>query len=196
VRCLEKEPERRFSSVAELAVALEMFAPHDTRELADRIGRIASGKRLSAAPARAPAQSALPEGTTATWTEKSGSLQGQRRSVLLAAAGVAAVAVVAALGIVAVTKQGGSARPTEQKSASREGAEVVTTDASAGALGTPASSGSAPSASASAAPQAPVVPMTAPAGASVPSRGSPPKEKPTPATSASTNEAPKYRTPW
>ncbi len=52
-RCLEKDPERRYPNVAELAAALAPFARADTRELAERIARI------SQSGGRAP-QSATP----------------------------------------------------------------------------------------------------------------------------------------
>jgi serine/threonine-protein kinase len=41
--CLKRDPLDRFQSVAQLALALERFAPPDTRDLARRIGRIAAG---------------------------------------------------------------------------------------------------------------------------------------------------------
>jgi serine/threonine-protein kinase len=190
-RCLEKEPDQRFSTVAELAVALERFAPHDTRELADRIARIASGKRPPAIHAQGPARGALPESTTATWTEKSGS-HPQRKSVALAATGVAVVVVVAAVGTVAFMRQGRSTPSSEPTSALREGAGIATPDASS--IARAPALDPQPSASLTASPTPPIASIRE-AASSVP-RGSSPKAKPKPATTASTNEGPKYRTPW
>jgi serine/threonine-protein kinase len=192
-QCLEKEAGRRFSSVAELAVALEMFAPHDSREFADRIARIASGKRPSEPPAQAPARGSLHESTTATWSEKSGFSQAQRKSVALAATGVAAVLVLGAVGTVALMRRGSGAQSSEPKSASREAPRLVSGDAtpvapiaSAPPEPVPSVSGSAPVAAS----------VTVRDVASAAPKGLPAKEKPAPTITPSTNEAPKYRTSW
>jgi serine/threonine-protein kinase len=199
-QCLEKESKRRFSSVAEVAAALQSFAPPDTRELADRIARIASGKRAAGNPAGASGPGALPGSTTASWSERSGASRTQRRSVALAVAGVAAVIAVAAAGTVTLVRRGPSTRPSEPTSPSREGAGIVAADGSSAA--TVASTFLAPTPSAST-PVAPAMPTASvePVASvhSAPSagpRGAPPKGKPEPATSASTNETPKYRTSW
>jgi serine/threonine-protein kinase len=197
-QCLEKEPSRRFSSVAELAAALESFAPPDTRELADRIARIAAGKRPPATPVQgAVVGFAPPERTTSTWTERSGVSREQRKSVVLAVTGVAAVVVVAAVGTVAFMRQGRGTKSSEPTSAPRESAGIVTSDASSVASVTPPILDAVPSASATAMPTASIAPVASVRGAaSAVPKGSPQKEKPQPATTASTNEAPKYRTPW
>jgi predicted ATPase/class 3 adenylate cyclase len=46
-RCLEKEPDRRFSSVHELAVALLPFAPAHAAPLVERIGRVLQGVAMT-----------------------------------------------------------------------------------------------------------------------------------------------------
>jgi serine/threonine-protein kinase len=196
-QCLEKAPDQRFSSVAELAAALETFAPPDTRELAGRIARIASGKRPQGTAAPVSARAELRASTTASWTERSGSSQTQRRSVALAVTGVAAILAVAAVGTFALVRQGRGTRSSEPTSASREGAGLVAPDASSRAMVIPESVSPLPSASVSAAAAAAIVPVASlrePASAAP--RGSATKGKPEPAATASTNEAPKYRTPW
>lgn len=65
--CLEKDPAKRFPSVARLAEALQSFAPADTRELAVRIARIGSGVR-TAASAADPFASRGSGGTSGNWT--------------------------------------------------------------------------------------------------------------------------------
>jgi serine/threonine-protein kinase len=197
-QCLEKEPARRFSSVAELAAALERFAPPDTRDLAARIARIASGKRsLGASAPDASAPGALRANTTASWSERSGAAPTQRRSVALAVTGLAAVVVVAAVGTVALVKQRPGARSSEPTPASREGPGTAPGDASLVAPAASALLEPLPSASASAAPAASIVPVASVRqGASAAPKGSPSKGKPEPATTASANEPPKYRTSW
>jgi serine/threonine-protein kinase len=199
-RCLEKEPGRRFASVAEVAAALEPFAPPDTRELAGRIARITAGKRPPGAPARGAAGSALPDRTTGTWTDRSGVSHAQRKSVALATTGFAALVAVAAAGTLALVRQERSTKSRDPTPASREGAGIVTADASSVASVAPAVLAPLPSASALGGPTAPippVAPVREAASAAQPVHGtSPPKGKPEPATTASTNEAPKFRTPW
>ena len=70
--CLQKEPANRFGNVAELAAALEPYAPADMRQLAMRIARIGGGpgSRLSGTPpAPMSAKIAVAGGGTAvTWS--------------------------------------------------------------------------------------------------------------------------------
>jgi serine/threonine-protein kinase len=48
LRCLEKQPQRRYASVAELAAALEPFAAPDARVLPERVARVLRTKLLAA----------------------------------------------------------------------------------------------------------------------------------------------------
>ncbi len=101
--CMQKDPAARFQSVAQLASALQAFAPPDTRELASRIARIgggASGPHPAAWPAGSPAEGLVANGTSANWAgrTKSGSPSRGKR----AAIAFLAVIVLAALGAVGV----------------------------------------------------------------------------------------------
>jgi serine/threonine-protein kinase len=55
-RCLQKSPQRRFASVAELARALGEFGPADAQTSVDRISRLLGSSPPSLVPQAAPAQ--------------------------------------------------------------------------------------------------------------------------------------------
>jgi serine/threonine-protein kinase len=65
-RCLEKDPDRRFSSVHALAVALAPFAPPHAAPLVERIGRVLQGS------ADGPPASPAAAGAPGTMREMSG----------------------------------------------------------------------------------------------------------------------------
>jgi serine/threonine protein kinase len=94
--CLEKDPAKRFASVAKLAEALQSFAPLDSRELAVRIARIGSGVR-TAASASFPFAGSGSGGTSGNWTAGTG-LSGSRSR----GGNAARVAVALALAVVAI----------------------------------------------------------------------------------------------
>jgi serine/threonine-protein kinase len=58
-RCLEKEPSRRFKNVAELALALQSFAPSRARLHAQRASSILGGASDSVYPAATPSMASL-----------------------------------------------------------------------------------------------------------------------------------------
>jgi serine/threonine protein kinase len=99
-RCLQKQPALRFASIAELAAAIERFAPPESRELAARISRIAgkSGSSLSPSGERS-SRVRVAGGTSGAWTDetelatKSGSVR-KRWLVGIAAALAAAGALL------------------------------------------------------------------------------------------------------
>ncbi len=80
-RCLEKEPARRFASVADLALALQTFAPSRARQHAQRacsiLGRVSDSAYPSAPPsmaslrATAVGRSSRPSGPRLTLSESS-----------------------------------------------------------------------------------------------------------------------------
>ncbi len=190
-RCLAKDPRARFQSVAELALALEPFAPADSRGLATRIARIgaAAAGSLATSPSRENPRAV--SGTSANWTQAN-VLQPAARNVRLAIAGVACAAAVAAVAVVLMRKP----------------AAVVAFD--------PPPIPAAPSASASTAPVvlppeappmvsarpevnrvAPTVPATpprAPATLAAPPR--PARVKGDAQAPTGPEDAPKYRTTW
>ncbi|HEY3500660.1 MAG TPA: serine/threonine-protein kinase, partial [Polyangiaceae bacterium] len=104
-RCLEKDRERRYPNVAELAFALGPFAPQRARVSVDRVSRTIQAAGLSTGSPSVPPSAIAPGSvravtagtdTEAPWgrtTRRSGS----RRGALLAAS----LVVVAALGAVA-----------------------------------------------------------------------------------------------
>ncbi|WP_437960696.1 serine/threonine-protein kinase [Sorangium sp. So ce119] len=103
LRCLEKDPARRFQSIAELAQALGPYAPEGSRLSVDRITRVAAAGAAVADEAAAVADEAAagPEvaaedrATTAhTWDAPTAS-RGRRGALVLGAA--AALALGAAL---------------------------------------------------------------------------------------------------
>jgi serine/threonine-protein kinase len=118
MRCLEKEPQRRFPDVASLAQALVPFGPPEARAIAERIARLtrASGPSFSEVPASAssPMLAAGPPRPGAAQTNASFSTVGPaipRRSpalpIAIGAAGLlAGVAIV--FGVIATR-----GRPTD-----------------------------------------------------------------------------------
>ncbi|HEX3760050.1 MAG TPA: serine/threonine-protein kinase [Kofleriaceae bacterium] len=112
-RCLEKDPDRRFSSVHALAVALSPFAPPHALPLVERIGRVLQG-RTDGPPAATVATTRSPE----TLREMSG--ERMRRTAAAPRTrrliGVlATVGALAAVGITAIVlgvgRGGGAAEP-------------------------------------------------------------------------------------
>jgi serine/threonine protein kinase len=86
LRCLEKDREKRYRNVAELALALLPFAPDRARDSVDRIARIIHGAGLSATAvsvAPSPERSApAPAGTIAPLGRTHSPPRGRRRVFL------------------------------------------------------------------------------------------------------------------
>jgi serine/threonine-protein kinase len=102
-RCLEKDPARRFQSVAELAHALEPLASPSARQSIERIGHILGVTRPAAdAPSLQEPQVVAavtgggPIGTQASWGETNPPLERRRAAPLLAAGALAVLALGAA----------------------------------------------------------------------------------------------------
>ncbi|AUX38762.1 uncharacterized protein SOCE26_001400 [Sorangium cellulosum] len=114
LRCLEKDPARRFRSVAELAQALGPYAPEGSRLSVDRISRIA-GAAVADEPAARPEVVAADRATTArTWDAPVA--RGRRRGVLVL--GVAAAALALGAALLAVQRSPGVADGTPAAPAS------------------------------------------------------------------------------
>jgi serine/threonine-protein kinase len=215
-RCLDKEPDRRFASVADLAASLEKFAPHDTKELASRIARIASGPRVSAV-ASPSARLPVTGSTSVSWSEKTERAASKRKTFALVVGLVALVGVASVLGAIAVTRAGRNAvasAPAVATTATAAAAVSISASpatafpvatlapaASSTALPTAkasstaaasAAAASAAAASTAAASASPAKPAPTANGASP--AGAPPK-KAEPAASGS-SDTPKYRTSW
>jgi serine/threonine protein kinase len=215
--CLEKDPAKRFPSVARLAEALQSFAPLDTRELAVRIARIGSGVR-TAASASPPFAGSGSGGTSGNWTAGTGVSGNRRRK------SAARVAVGVALGVVVI---GGLAaflhRPSSPATAVAEEKRTAG-NAMAPTAVTLAPMASPPPAAPSLEPLAPMAPSAAPPPENAPQNGpqytapagarvaaSPqaahagntvapvphgPRDAQAPASGAPGEEPPRYRTNW
>jgi serine/threonine-protein kinase len=70
LRCLEKDPARRFQNIGELAVALLEYGPKRARSSVERISRVIEASGLSTSGVALPPSSAMPEagaGTVGSW---------------------------------------------------------------------------------------------------------------------------------
>jgi serine/threonine-protein kinase len=107
-RCLEKNPAARFPSVAELAAALEPFAPADTRDLARRIARIASGSKLPQTPMASSSGTriAVAGETSVNWSGKTQLMPSSGRRVAIIATIVTLVALGAAVAVLLALRLG------------------------------------------------------------------------------------------
>jgi hypothetical protein len=183
-RCLEKAPAARFASVAELAAALERYAPADTRELAMRIARITSGSKLYAPQASTSTSPIhVPSPTTANWSAKTALARSSRGKVVALSVVVSAAAVAAVVGVV------GALTP-RNAATSQAMASAVTISAPAPAP-----------APATATPIATIAPSAAVATSPIADAGAarfarPRRDVVPPADSAPASEPPKYRTSW
>jgi hypothetical protein len=192
-RCLEKDPDRRFPSVAQLAAALEPFAPSDTRELAHRIARIASGAKLvtgASPPDRSSVR--IAGGTSVSWSGRTqvGPRGGKRWAVVSALGTVAALALVGGLLLARRT-----APQPAAGAASAAPAAATSTAASSGASMPPAAAVASDGVAAKTSSVASAATATPSATTSPPAR--PGGARPAAPTAHSlSNEPPRYRTSW
>jgi serine/threonine-protein kinase len=201
-RCLEKDPVNRFRSVAELALALQPYAPPDTRDLAMRIARIA-GSSLVPLPMASPsdARIAVTGGTSVNWSGRTelATTRGKRIAVGVTIAGALVVGAAVGVGLV-VSKRGAH----EQSVAASAPLGSATSSAAPSAVGSVAPSASsalvgvdsaAPSAAAmaSATAGAPAATNTAPPGRPTGRPGASPAG---PSPTGSGLQGPSYRTSW
>ena len=184
-RCLEKDPERRYDSVASFAEALSASVDSDAaRASARRVARVIS-KAERVEPASRPHSFAatLPQGparadiTARSWA-KTRAASGSRRPAVLAGA-----VVLAAIGVVAGRAAlRGDPKPATTAAAalpSTVSAQAVTPEPSSTATTSPAATAPAPSAASSA---SAATSASAPTSASaVTARPAPPSGAPAPA---------------
>ena len=114
MRCLEKDPSRRFADAAELAMALAPFAPEGMRDLSDRARAVSSRRPSIAPPNSSPVALAPTEQNTTGPALEQSSLTMQapprrRWSAWLAAGGLVTALVVLRLTWPSV----GTPRPAE-----------------------------------------------------------------------------------
>jgi serine/threonine-protein kinase len=108
LRCLEKDREKRFADVAELARALSSFASERVRARVARISQVL-GKATSVAPVAAPVKADEVQRTAGAWANTSDALKrGRHRGPLYVTIG--SVLVAAAIGAVLYRSQS-SAEP-------------------------------------------------------------------------------------
>jgi len=129
LRCLEKDPSKRFQNVGELADALQAFASESVRDFARRVSSVL---KMDSQPAPAPPPEVAPRetdgGTLAkantgtAWGHTSAGTARRRRVVWL---GGAAAALVSAAAVVAVVSRREAPAPSAPAAAS--GAAAVTT---------------------------------------------------------------------
>jgi serine/threonine-protein kinase len=119
LRCLEKDPARRYQDIGELALALAPFASEASRISIDRIGRVVRGGLVAGdAVALPPAPAAERATTTRGWDTPRPATKRRAPIVAIAAAAVLVAAAFFAL------RPGTSARPNVA-------ATITTTDAPA-----------------------------------------------------------------
>jgi len=126
LRCLTKDRSKRYSNVAELAVALVEFGPKRSRTSAERISRTVQAAGLSASALASPPSSdtteALGAATGVAWG-KSQRVPGRSRVTLYVGGAVVGVAAIA----VAVVARGGRTM-SESPTAAVSGIVASTTD--------------------------------------------------------------------
>jgi len=105
MRCLEKNPDDRFASVAELVQALAPFAP-ESGALVTRITRMTAARPAGGAPLFRRRRPSVGDGPSSEPPVAAG-----RSGKRLAAAWAIAIAAVIAVGIVAVVRLQGDGRP-------------------------------------------------------------------------------------
>jgi serine/threonine protein kinase len=189
-RCLEKDPRARFQSVAELALALEPFAPADTRELAARIARIGAGATgaLATSPSRDNPRAV--SGTSGNWSQAT-VLQPATRRIRVAIVGLSCAAAAGALVFVLTRKAPPAAVAVDPSplpvAPSATAAPVVLTPEAPPVVTARAEVNVAPSAAPPAAAHGPAMQVAAPR----PVRAKADAQAPT-----GSEDAPKYRTTW
>ncbi|XXY46071.1 serine/threonine-protein kinase [Sorangium sp. So ce269] len=148
LRCLEKDPARRFRSVAELAQALGPYAPEGSRLSVDRIVRVAgAGAAAADEPVARPEAAAADRATTArTWNAPAAPRA--RRGVLV-------------LGVAAAVALGAALLATQRAPAVADGAPAAPAPTAAPALSEAAPSGALASSAAASPPAASAAPLLA-----------------------------------
>ncbi len=173
LRCLEKEPAKRYQNVGELAMALSPFAPKAQRQSAERVSRVLGTPLHAFTPQQVPSDPPVrPTATTAIAATNAswgaGATGGGTELVERPKGGGAKVALVVA-GLVAAV--GGSAFVVLHRSSPQVAAEGIAQPAQLASAGAAAPSSMAPTVTVPAPPPpastaaAPIVPDPAPAPA-------------------------------
>jgi serine/threonine-protein kinase len=190
-RCLEKPVDLRFASVAELAAALQPFAPADTRDLAVRIARIGTGTAPSLS------RDGYITGTTSGATSGNWSESGRHESSAPPRrfAAVAIVSAVVGAGLLGATMLLRTRQPTATATATAT--TTATTTATATATTTATTTATPTTVTLTPPPTPSPASSLTPSPTLTPSSASSAKHAPhvKPATSSS-DEPPQYRTNW
>jgi serine/threonine protein kinase len=124
VRCLEKDPAKRFQDVGDLADALQAFASESVRDFARHISTVLKVISQPPPPDAVPSAQQVAtlggKGNTGTaWGHTSAGPLVRRRLVWIAGAGIAVISVAAAVAIVATrpATPAGSAAPSASPAA-------------------------------------------------------------------------------
>lgn len=110
-RCLNKDPAKRFQTMAELACAFSPFAGPDVKHLIERISR-AAGLSTAGVTAAQPAGTVPLQATDTNWSDTQNPLR-RRRSGLVVAISVAAF-ILAGVGWFALGMPGASSAETPE----------------------------------------------------------------------------------
>jgi serine/threonine-protein kinase len=161
LRCLEKDPARRFQSIAELADALSPFAPHEAQRSLDLVARLSGApsapRRGGGSNVAAPVVAAAVSAESATQTDFGRTARGHGGSRILLLVALLLVAGLGAAGwllsrptvtTAASAAPAPSAHPGEN-AAEREVAPAPAPSAPTAATAVPSASVSAPPATAS-----------------------------------------------
>jgi hypothetical protein len=189
-RCLEKSPQSRFASVAELAAALQPFAPTDSRDLAVRIGRIASASGRSPTPAPAGTATASAR-TSANWSDSGTRVPGGPPILAIVLCAVLGGGSLLVLALVLMRHERTPPSPATPAVAAAPNAIPI---ASASAIPQAALTPLTPTPTLSSAPALALAPAPAPAPAQPIKRLT--RDKGAAAASSGPDEPPRYRTNW
>jgi eukaryotic-like serine/threonine-protein kinase len=182
-RCLEKNPDQRFSNAAELASALETFMPPGSRAVVERARLAIAGMQPQPAPvgSGAPgAQRTMRSGRGATRTDPTPAAWGSKGAAHVAAKRRQGVVWISG-GVVAIAAIGGAALVWHGRSNERAFPASSSSVVASAARGTPAAANVAasPVAVFALAPLASELPQAMSASAPAPSASALPKSVPT-----------------
>ncbi|WP_437650585.1 protein kinase domain-containing protein [Sorangium sp. So ce362] len=190
LRCLEKDPARRFQSIAELAQALGPHAPEGSRLSVERITRVAgAGAAVADEPAARPEDVAVDRAISARTWDAPAAPRGRRGALVL---GVGAALALGAV-LLAAQRAPGVADGTPAASASvapTAPSAEVTPSASQALQGSAAAAAAAPSPpaattnAASPTPDAEASADAPPSRGAGPSNGAPPSQRAGPVAGA------------
>jgi serine/threonine-protein kinase len=133
MRCLEKDPAKRFQNVGELATGLAPFALKTQRLTAERVSRVLGTPQQTIVSYRPEPTETRPQivaaaATNASWQktgpEPSSTGRAGRSRVAAAIAGVVTAALLTAAGIVVLRRSGSTAASTTEHTAAAQPAGV------------------------------------------------------------------------